>query len=76
MLNGDTIIDLVVWEYHGMPIGAQGKHMVLNEKNISSRSNKIRVVTLFSAGRGNFVFNIYACYLSFLLVGNWFSGSL
>jgi hypothetical protein len=46
--------------------------MVLGETNISSRSNKIHVVTLFTAGRGNFVFDICICYLPFLLT--WKTG--
>jgi hypothetical protein len=55
-----------------MPTGDHGKHMVLKEKYISSRSNKIDVVILFTAGRGNFVFNIWLCYLPFLLA--WETG--
>lgn len=71
MKQGDGIPRLVGWEYHGPPLKADPTLLVL-------ASGKVRVggkesdeppyaATIYTAARGNFVFNAGTCWWSMLL---------
>lgn len=66
--SGDTIKDLVGWEYHGLPISSESKNIeILAQAPI--KSNKFKSVdapdhicSIYSLPKGNFVFNAGTCW--------------
>jgi len=67
MQKGDSIKDLIGWEYHGRPTGHQKDLIVLAETNINpagfgSKDAPPFVSTIYTTDKGNFVFNAGTCW--------------
>jgi hypothetical protein len=67
MQEGDSINNLVGWEYHGRPVGRQDDLLVLGENKVNTvgfgRKNPENwTATLYTAEKGNFVFNAGTCF--------------
>jgi hypothetical protein len=67
MLVGDSIENLVGWEYHGRPLGNQKDLIVLGENKVNTvgfgRQNPENwVTTMYTCKDGNFVFNAGTCF--------------
>lgn len=67
LANGDTLKDMVGWEYHGYPLKKDSSLIVLGKGKI--QANKFagenapdHAMTIYSAGKGNFVFNAGTCF--------------
>ncbi len=57
MKNGDGILGLVGWEFHGAPANLPGLEIVATGKTGGSRAEGTYTSVLFPAARGNLVFN-------------------
>lgn len=63
MEAGDSIHDLVGWEYHGYPIGNQKGIEVLAEGPLEGADSTQRyAATYYELAQGNFVFNAATCW--------------
>jgi hypothetical protein len=67
MQKGDSITDLIGWEYHGRPTGDHKDLLVLAETKINTEgfgSNDAphHVATIYTTDKGNFVFNAGTCW--------------
>ena len=67
MQAGDSIENLVGWEYHGRPVGDQADLLVLAENKVNtvgfgSKNPKNWVATIYTTPKGNFVFNAGTCF--------------
>jgi len=72
MQLNDSIPDLVGWEYHGLPMGNNKGTVILAQNKPSTNhftdtSAMDHVATIYSAPKGNFVFNAGTCWWSMLL---------
>ena len=67
MKMGDSIKDLVGWEFHGPPLAANVKDLVvLAEGNVKRYSGEVSkrkyAATIYTAAKGNYVFNAATCW--------------
>lgn len=64
MKKGDSIPNLVGWEYHGPPFGSQKNLEVLAEGEIPGgrRGPRKYAATIYTLDKGNFVFNAATCW--------------
>ena len=66
MKKGDSIPNLVGWEYHGRPTGHQKDLVVLAETKVNAlgfgKNPQNYVSTLYTTPKGNFVFNASTCF--------------
>ncbi|HEU5117946.1 MAG TPA: N,N-dimethylformamidase beta subunit family domain-containing protein [Isosphaeraceae bacterium] len=67
MKEGDRISQLVGWEYHGYPLREGGDLEVLATGETNQTNDPPYAATIYSAERGNFVFNAATCWWSMLL---------
>jgi hypothetical protein len=66
MKKGDSIPNLVGWEYHGRPTGHQKDLIVLAETKTDplgfGQGSENHVSTIYTTPKGNFVFNAGTCW--------------
>jgi hypothetical protein len=66
MKKGDSILNLVGWEYHGLPTGNQKDLVVLAETKVNAlgfgQGTENHVSTIYTTPKGNFVFNAGTCW--------------
>jgi hypothetical protein len=63
MKKGDTIKDLVGWEYHGFPIGNQpGIKVLATGPMIEKEDSVLYATTIYETPQGNFVFDAATCW--------------
>jgi hypothetical protein len=67
MHKGDSIENLVGWEYHGRPVGDEKGLMVLAENKVNTvgfghDNPENWVATFYTTEKGNFVFNAGTCF--------------
>jgi hypothetical protein len=66
MKKGDSILNLVGWEYHGLPTGSQKDIVILAETKVNplgfGQGTENHVSTIYTAPKGNFVFNAGTCW--------------
>lgn len=67
MQKGDSIPNLVGWEYHGRPVGDQEDLKVVAENKVNTvgfgrRNPENWVSTIYTTEKGNFVFNAGTCF--------------
>jgi hypothetical protein len=67
MKKGDSIPNLVGWEYHGRPLGNASDLIVLAETkpdplHFGSDNPENHVATIYTTPKGNFVFNAGTCW--------------
>jgi len=67
MQKGDSITNLIGWEYHGRPTGGQKDLLVVAETKINSAGFGLinaphQVATIYTTDKGNFVFNAGTCW--------------
>ncbi|MEP7143747.1 MAG: N,N-dimethylformamidase beta subunit family domain-containing protein [Ferruginibacter sp.] len=66
MKKGDSIPNLVGWEYHGTPTGHQKDLVVLAETKVDhlgfEMNTENQVSTIYTTPKGNFVFNAGTCW--------------
>lgn len=72
MKKGDSIPELVGWEYHGPPLATDHKDLVvLAEGNVrkfwGEPTNRKYAATIYTEPKGNYVFNAATCWWSKLL---------
>ena len=71
MKKGDRIAQLVGWEYHGPPLGKRADLVVLSEGPVYGASGEKRpgtyATTLYTAPKGNLVFNAGTCWWNVVL---------
>jgi hypothetical protein len=71
MTKGDRIAQLVGWEYHGHPLGKHANLEVLSEGPVYGWNGERRrgtyATTIYTAARGNLVFNAATCWWNMLL---------
>jgi hypothetical protein len=70
MKRGDRVAQLVGWEYHGLPLGTPPGLVVLSQGpvyNASGARTGTYATTLYSARRGNLVFNAGTCWWNLVL---------
>lgn len=68
MKKGDTIKDLVGWEYHGFPLANNpGMKVVATGPMIESDSGALYASTIYDGPKGNFVFDAATCWWNMLL---------
>lgn len=68
MQKGDTIPDLIGWEYHGYPLGEIPGLQVLAEGPLAGADSIRRyAATYYETPQGNFVFNAATCWWSMAL---------
>lgn len=72
MKLNDSIPDLVGWEYHGMPIGNNEGTLILAQdkpyaNHFTDTDASDHAATIYTAPKGNFVFNAGTCWWSMLL---------
>lgn len=66
--KGDTIPDLIGWEYHGYPLGEISGLQVLAEGSLAGADSVRRyAATYYETPKGNFVFNAATCWWSMAL---------
>jgi hypothetical protein len=65
--NGDTLKDIVGWEYHGFPLKKDSSLVILGTGKI--KPNKFaddnppdHAMVIYTAAKGNFVFNAGSCF--------------
>ncbi len=69
MQKGDKIIDLVGWEYHGFPVKEDSSLLILARNKIfpnkfGNPDAEDHAATIYTAEKGNFVFNAGTCFWS------------
>ena len=63
MKKGDTIKDLVGWEYHGFPLGNQpGIKVLATGPMIEKEDSVLYATTIYETPKGNFVFDAATCW--------------
>lgn len=69
MKKGDFIPQLVGWEYHGPPLAENQKELVIlaegpvtNYYGVSSTRKRTYAATIYTAPKGNYVFNAATCW--------------
>jgi hypothetical protein len=63
MNKGDSIKDLVGWEYHGFPIGNQpGINVLATGPMIWKEDSTVYAATIYEMPKGNFVFDAATCW--------------
>ncbi len=68
MERGDSITNMVGWETNGRPVGDQKDLVILAETRVRGSSGKLQdsarnqLATIYSAEKGNFVFQAGTCY--------------
>lgn len=69
MKKGDFIPQLVGWEYHGPPLAENLKDLVVlaegpvtNYNGVPGTRNRTYAATIYTAPKGNFVFNAATCW--------------
>ena len=71
MKKGDRVAQLVGWEYHGPPLGKHADLVVLSEGpvygNGGQKLNGTYATTLYTAPKGNLVFNAATCWWNVVL---------
>ncbi|HEX7861432.1 MAG TPA: N,N-dimethylformamidase beta subunit family domain-containing protein [Verrucomicrobiae bacterium] len=71
MKKGDRIKDLVGWEYHGAPLADYESMEVLSSGKVYGWNGDARdrtyATTLYTAEKGNFVFNAGTCWWNMVL---------
>lgn len=72
MKKGDSIRELVGWEYHGLPVATGKKDLVILARGKvhefwGEPTNREYAATIYTAPKGNFVFNAATCWWSKLL---------
>jgi hypothetical protein len=70
MKKGDRVAQLVGWEYHGPPLASHPGLVVLSEGPVYDNGGKRTgsyVTTLYTARRGNLVFNAGTCWWNVVL---------
>jgi hypothetical protein len=72
MKRNDSIPDFVGWEYHGLPTGDNKDLVILAQNTIYPNRFKDanapdHTATIYTAAKGNFVFNAGTCWWSMLL---------
>jgi hypothetical protein len=72
MKRNDSIPDFVGWEYHGLPTGDNKGLVILAQNKIYPNRFKDanapdHTATIYTAAKGNFVFNAGTCWWSMLL---------
>jgi hypothetical protein len=71
MKKGDRVAQLVGWEYHGPPLATHPGLVVLSEGPVFGASGEKRAgtyaTTLYTARRGNLVFNAGTCWWNLVL---------
>lgn len=71
MKKGDRVAQLVGWEYHGPPLGKHANLEVLSEGpvygNNGEKRNGTYATTLYTAAKGNIVFNASTCWWNVVL---------
>jgi hypothetical protein len=71
MKKGDRVAQLVGWEYHGAPLGSHPGLVVLSEGPVyAANGGKLTgtyATTLYTARRGNLVFNAGTCWWNVVL---------
>jgi hypothetical protein len=71
MKKGDRVAQLVGWEYHGAPLGTHADLTVLSEGPVyaanGQRASGTYATTLYTAPKGNLVFNAGTCWWNVVL---------
>jgi hypothetical protein len=71
MKKGDRVSQLVGWEYHGAPLAKHTGLVVLSEGPVYTAGGEKRTgtyaTTLYTAPRGNLVFNAGTCWWNAVL---------
>ena len=71
MKQGDRVVDLVGWEYHGPPLGEHASMEVLSSGQVYGWNGEARgrsyATTLYTAPKGNLVFNAGTCWWNMVL---------
>jgi hypothetical protein len=71
MKKGDRVAALVGWEYHGYPLGKHPDLVVLSEGPVYGNGGEKRAgtyaTTLYTAPKGNLVFNAATCWWNIVL---------
>jgi hypothetical protein len=70
MKKGDRIPQLVGWEYHGQPLRQDNTLVVLATGTVregQKTTEKTYAATLYTAAKGNYVFNAATCWWNMLL---------
>lgn len=71
MKKGDRVVDLVGWEYHGPPLGDFASMEVLSSGQVYGWNGEARgrnyTTTLYTAPKGNLVFNAGTCWWNMVL---------
>jgi hypothetical protein len=71
MKKGDRVAQLVGWEYHGAPLGKHKDLVVLSEGPVYGANGERRAgtyaTTLYTAAKGNLVFNAGTCWWNVVL---------
>jgi hypothetical protein len=63
MKKGDSIKDLVGWEYHGFPLGNQpGIKVLATGPMIDKEDSVVYTSTIYETPKGNFVFDAATCW--------------
>jgi hypothetical protein len=67
MQKGDSITNLIGWEYHGRPTGGQKDLLVVGETKINPAgfgpiNSPHQITTIYTTDKGNFVFNAGTCW--------------
>ncbi|HTE34416.1 MAG TPA: N,N-dimethylformamidase beta subunit family domain-containing protein [Chryseolinea sp.] len=66
MKKGDSIPQLVGWEYHGRPAGHQPDLTVVAESKVDplnfGQGPENHIATIYTAAKGNYVFNAGTCF--------------
>jgi hypothetical protein len=74
MKQGDRVAQLVGWEYHGPPLGKHPDLVVLSEGPVYGANGEKRTgtyaTTLYTAAKGNLVFNAGTCWWSGAVVSS------
>ena len=71
MNKGDRVEQLVGWEHHGPPLGKHDDLVVLSEGPVhgwgGNRGNRTYATTIYTAPRGNLVFDAATCWWNMVL---------
>ena len=72
MKKGDRVRQLVGWEFHGPPLAQGVRNLVVLAEGFVTRydgtsTNRKYASTIYTAGKGNFVFNAATCWWTKLL---------
>jgi hypothetical protein len=71
MKKGDRVAQLVGWEYHGPPLAKHPDLVVLSEGPVyaanGAKAAGTYATTLYTASKGNLVFNAATCWWNMVL---------